>query len=718
MSSGLTEENSEEPEFRWLKKKGMGGKNKNVQFYESFVYDGVQYHLYDSVYMNKQGEPPYIGKLVKIWEQPDASKKVKVHWFFRPWEISNHLGDTLTLENELFLASGDGSGLANLNPLEAIAGKCNVICISMDRRNRQPTEEELQMANYVFYRTFDVKSLTISDQINDTVGGIQVEFVFNRKESFKTIEATVSGEIPMLAGKNTPERLKNLTAEENSKHAVEKKEATDLKQLQTKREISQGETKGASSTKEAASGGSYLDANVISSKDEEAMGTDEKLKVLGSKNVGCKIFDKVKDVKSLITQVQFEEGMKSAAKSGDIDEKPSKRVKIDDTVTLAKDQCTNGVQNSTVPRNDAISPATGVISSNTQTKVELDDNIVGAGKEDSKLAGKSLKGSIEKLNKLSKAHVYSSNKKSSVGHDVYHEKSYVKSTKDSMVSKDLCPSVERSLRIAKSNDSPEINEDKSTPKSIKISSNEIKRSTSEIKQSSSEMKKSNTRAITKEDKNKPRLSNTFDKGKDGKLDGQVFEATRRPVAEKSKWFKELPWEQRMKASYAEGTLVLLQNLDPEFTSGEVEDIIFHAFEETCAARMVQHIAISDPHYGQAFSIFKTRETAERIVKELDDRCLMLPNNRPLIGSIAILPNFSEKQTTFVGHFAIDKVRRQMQRDMKEAVSTSHYSQTNTIEYEMAMSWCLLQSKADRWWTKLYEQQNVNFEKLTSDLKLK
>lgn len=117
MSSGLTEENSEELEFRWLKKKGVGGKNKNVQFYESFVYDGVQYHLYDSVYMNKQGEPPYIGKLVKIWETLDASKKVKVHWFFRPWEISNHLGDTPTLENELFLASGDGSGLANLNPL-------------------------------------------------------------------------------------------------------------------------------------------------------------------------------------------------------------------------------------------------------------------------------------------------------------------------------------------------------------------------------------------------------------------------------------------------------------------------------------------------------------------------------------------------------------------------------------------------------------------------
>ncbi|XP_075487555.1 protein ANTI-SILENCING 1 isoform X2 [Primulina tabacum] len=703
--SGLTEEKIEEPEFRWIKKKGVGSKNKNVQFYESFVYDGEEYHLYDSVYMYKQGEPPYIGKLVKIWEYSEATKRVKVHWFFRPREISNHLGDTVTLENELFLASGDGDGLANVNPLEAIAGKCNVICISRDRRNRQPTAEELQMANYVYYRSFDVKSLTISDQLNDTVGGIQVKFVFNSKESFKTIEVTAGGEIPMLAGKNTPEQLKNLTPDENSDHTVEKKEVRDVKRLQTKRESLHGETKGVSSSKEAASGGSYLDARVNSSKDEEAMETDEKLKVLGSKDVGCK-------VKPLVIQAQFEEGMKSARKSGDIDEKPSKRVRIDDMVTLAKDQCTNGVQNSTVPRNDAMSPVTRVVSSNTQAKVELDDSFVGPGNEDSKLAGKSLKGSIEMMNPLLKTDAYSSNKKSSVGHDVDHEKSFVGNTNDSTMTKDLRPSVEKSLRIAKLNDSPENNKDKSSPKSIKI-----KRPTSEIKQSPSEMKKSNTHVPMKEDKNKSRLPKTLDKGKDRKVDGQIFEATRRPIAEKSKWFKELPWEQRMKTSHDEGTLVLFQNLDPEFTSGEVEDIVFHAFEEICAARMVQHTAISNPHYGQAFAIFKTREAAERIVKELDDGCLMLPNNRPLIGGIAVLPNLSEKHTTFVGHFAIDKVRRQVQRDMKEAVSTSHYSQTNTIEYEMAMSWCLLQSKADRWWIKLYEQ-NVNLKKLTSDLKSK
>lgn len=105
-------------EFEWGKKRRRGGENMEVQFYESFTYDGVEYHLYDSVYMYKEDEPePYIGKLIKIWENSARRKKVKVLWFFRPCEIANFLGGEELLENELFLASGEGAGLANINPL-------------------------------------------------------------------------------------------------------------------------------------------------------------------------------------------------------------------------------------------------------------------------------------------------------------------------------------------------------------------------------------------------------------------------------------------------------------------------------------------------------------------------------------------------------------------------------------------------------------------------
>lgn len=105
-------------EFKWGKKRGVGGPKKDVQFYESFTYDGIDYSLYDCVYLYNEGESePYIGKLIKIWEQPNHKRKIKVLWFFRPIEILNWLGFHVALENEIFLASGEGAGLVNINPL-------------------------------------------------------------------------------------------------------------------------------------------------------------------------------------------------------------------------------------------------------------------------------------------------------------------------------------------------------------------------------------------------------------------------------------------------------------------------------------------------------------------------------------------------------------------------------------------------------------------------
>jgi hypothetical protein len=109
----------EDLEFKWGIKKGVGGKKKDFQFYQSFTYDGVEYELYDCVYLWVDGEPePHIGKLLKIMENPDKKKIVKVLWFFRPCEVLKYPGVVVdAAEDELFLASGEGAGLANLNPL-------------------------------------------------------------------------------------------------------------------------------------------------------------------------------------------------------------------------------------------------------------------------------------------------------------------------------------------------------------------------------------------------------------------------------------------------------------------------------------------------------------------------------------------------------------------------------------------------------------------------
>ncbi|ONK75486.1 uncharacterized protein A4U43_C03F17410, partial [Asparagus officinalis] len=170
-------------QFEWGLKRGVGGLKKDVQFYESFTFDEVDYRLYDSVYLFKRGETePYIGKIVKIWEHGEGKKKVKILWFFKPSEIVNYLGDYQPSEKEIFLASGEGVGLANINPLESIAAKCSVICTSEDTRNPQPSKDALQRADFLFSRTFDVGKFIISDKLPEKIAGIEVKSLLNRED--------------------------------------------------------------------------------------------------------------------------------------------------------------------------------------------------------------------------------------------------------------------------------------------------------------------------------------------------------------------------------------------------------------------------------------------------------------------------------------------------------------------------------------------------------
>lgn len=74
---------------------------------------------------------------------------------------------------------------------EAIAGKCNVVCISKDIRNPQPSNEELEMADHVFYRTFDVGNCRIVDKIDDKIAGVEGIFSYTSKISLTWIHALV-----------------------------------------------------------------------------------------------------------------------------------------------------------------------------------------------------------------------------------------------------------------------------------------------------------------------------------------------------------------------------------------------------------------------------------------------------------------------------------------------------------------------------------------------
>lgn len=114
MSNHQETKREEKPDFRWGSRLGVGRKNKEICFYDSFIYDGNQYALYDNVYLHNDDEPePFIGKLVKIYEMPTQEKKVTVVWYFRPIEIDNFLKGYEPCRNEIFLATGEGVGVSN-----------------------------------------------------------------------------------------------------------------------------------------------------------------------------------------------------------------------------------------------------------------------------------------------------------------------------------------------------------------------------------------------------------------------------------------------------------------------------------------------------------------------------------------------------------------------------------------------------------------------------
>ncbi|EOA21929.1 hypothetical protein CARUB_v10002416mg [Capsella rubella] len=176
------------------KRSGTSVEKKNVQFYESFTFKGSEYCLYDSVIIRyddtQDSRRFFVGKIIKMWEQYDQREKqrrVELLWFFKPSEIMSHLQGVEDIHvNELFLASGKGLGLTNVNPLEAISRKCYVVCTSKDVRNPQPSDEEIKSADFVFRRTFDVGIHKILEKIDDKIAGVDVKFLFNKTSIHRT----------------------------------------------------------------------------------------------------------------------------------------------------------------------------------------------------------------------------------------------------------------------------------------------------------------------------------------------------------------------------------------------------------------------------------------------------------------------------------------------------------------------------------------------------
>uniref|UniRef100_A0A0D9V2S9 BAH domain-containing protein n=1 Tax=Leersia perrieri TaxID=77586 RepID=A0A0D9V2S9_9ORYZ len=434
---------NENIQFSWGKKRAKGGAKMDTQFYDSFTFDNVKYSLYDSVYLFKSGDPePHVGKIIKIWQQNQA-KKVKILWFFFPDEIRKHLSGPV-MENEIFLASGEGTGLADINPLEAIGGKCTVVCISKDEKNRQPSPREQAMADFIFYRFFDVGKCKLSEQLPEKISGLEVNLLLNPK--------------------------------------VEQ---------------------------------------VTSFSEQEAHGVDQK------------------------------------------------------------------VLNAPLPL--------------PQSTVKEDESPVAA------------------------------------------------------------VSVPQSV----------VKEEESVAAAIPLPQVAIKEDD-----------------FPKPTENVPKSSENIPKPMQKVLYGE-----RPSKRDRSKWFK-LSWDTRLRNADEQGTLVYIQNLDIQFASADIEELIRDALQLNCIAKPINHPTYDDPNNGKAYAIFKTKDAADSAISKINSGLVV--GGRPLYCSKGLLkvPKPSE---TLVGHLTISnlKMGQRQREEQKKAVSTSHCSQPNTMEYDLALDWMLVREKQEK-----------------------
>ncbi|CAL5439952.1 unnamed protein product [Camellia sinensis] len=622
------EENVEENiEFSWGHKKGIGGPNKDVQFYESFKYDGVEYFLYDCVYIWGENMPnPSIGKVIRMCETGRHKKFVKIVWFFQPIEIQYWLQDVVPLKNEIFLASGEGKGLFNLNPPEAIVGKCNVVCTSKDNRNPQASEEELLMADYIFYRTFDVGSCTISHSFVDVIAGINVKHFFNKEKGQKLI---------------TMEHDANLNEKSRCSSSFLKVEGVTA----VRNPVKDGKTD-------------------ISAKPAAA-------KVSAELKIPAAMRNPVKDERT------------------DISAKPAaKELKIP-AASLSK-------QSRFRDENIVARPKTFI-------------GKVGAG--DAQVADKAEMKHSDNLSTTNLSDIRPLKKRK--------VQCIVGLKDDPAKLSDTLPRLP-DIRVKSVDAVDPVIKNSELSKGVNFHEKARKISDTSVAQ--------------------------HEQDKGIKTDSQILEVTRKPGEDTSKWFKQQvriadhprmkvkvkyvdksfkPWEERMQRAYEKGTLVFLENLDPSYTSSEVEverfngergDLVWHAFKANVNAKMVQCSSFSSPHYGQAIVIFKSKDAAELALTELNRKCLMLTNGRAVVGRKGS-PKKPSDQTRFVGHLIIGKFKFYKQREEMLSLSTSHYSQPNTIEYDMALKWRVLQAKSNLWWDALNEQQAKEIEDLRSQLNM-
>ncbi|CAH8391429.1 unnamed protein product [Eruca vesicaria subsp. sativa] len=650
-------------EFKWGKKRGVGGKKKDVQFYESFTFDGDEYSLYDSVLVGDANEPDshqlFVAKIIKIWEHTNKRAKnprqVKLLWFFRPSEISPHLleGVSDVVAKELFLASGEGPGLANVNPLEAICGKCSVLCISKDKRNPQPTDEEIKSADFVFRRAFDVGSSKVLDTIDDKIAGVDVTLLFNRAGSkqeataVQKIQEDINGNLDSLKPNGL---LACGSVRETEDNSIE---SSDLRESSYGREERKEKSK-SQLAEERSNKDSSVQKNTAHRKEHDAC------EASGSRGNHCD--GKKAQENEVAKQSTKQKSLPAEARYSNTCEASGSRVNHSDSEKPQANDVRNPfTKQKSMPTGERYSKESNGLDDRPQKKQKLDGSVTVPNGRNTSI--------LQNIGSDGKRDTDSFKRPRDISSDGRRDTDSFKRPRDKETRDEVSP--EKPTLVKKKRD-------------LGVSVSEGKDAKTATEKGLAKKPSFDGKLLKRaEDET---LADDYERGY------QVIEVKQKPDA---------PWEESMREAEKEERLILLQNLDPTYTSDEVQDIVYSALHEQSTARMIERTSVTISHTGEALVIFNSRQAAERAIKRLDKGCLLLSSGRPLVASFAKI-NPPGMPSPFCGHIKLQKT--QMRRETRDTVSTSHGSQQNTLEYEMAMAWCLHGARSDHAFQTVIKRQ--------------
>jgi len=109
--------------------------------------------------------------------------------------------------------------------------------------------------------------------------------------------------------------------------------------------------------------------------------------------------------------------------------------------------------------------------------------------------------------------------------------------------------------------------------------------------------------------------------------------------------------------------------------------------------------------GKAYAIFRTKNDADSAISKINSGLVV--GGRPLNCSKGLL-KVPKSSGTFVGHLSLHniKIGQKQREEQKKAVSTSHCSQPNTIEYDLALDWMLLRAKQEKKFEILHKVNTI------------